>query len=214
LPFVHEDDLSPEEKGTPENEENDMENEKKWMCAQVWANWIIAFFTAALFIVAWQQYRLYRLDQRPWVGATLRSPVLDRPTRKVLGLLWHYMNGGKSPARNIRFNLSLKIGDPLPEKDANLVKAPTVGACSSPQPLPGNDGMLAMPGVDQIMNADATQDILDSGDSIKMNRLGLYFVGCLDYEEVSGGNHRTKVCEYYVPTSELFVSCLRGNDGY
>jgi hypothetical protein len=187
-----------------------MENEKGRR-AQAIASWVIAFFTIGLFAVAYLQYQLYKVSERPWIGPTTRSVGYDETRRSVVVVQWHYTNGGKSPAGNMRFNLDLKIGPPIPFQDLTTLKAPGVEECHSPQPLPGKDGFTAMPGTDQIFIATSTQNVLDSSDSVTKNLLGLYFVGCVDYGDVSGDNHRTNVCEFYVPASRTFLSCLHGN---
>jgi hypothetical protein len=165
-----------------------MENEKGRR-AQAIASWVIAFFTIGLFAVAYLQYQLYKVSERPWIGPTTRSVGYDETRRSVVVVQWHYTNGGKSPAGNMRFNLDLKIGPPIPFQDLTTL----------------------MPGTDQIFIATSTQNVLDSSDSVTKNLLGLYFVGCVDYGDVSGDNHRTNVCEFYVPASRTFLSCLHGN---
>jgi hypothetical protein len=210
LPSVHKGDLPPEEQGNPRSKEYNMENERPWIRAQVLANVIVAFFTAALFFVAYWQYRLYVLNERPWVGPVRRTVSVDKTNGKFIELEWWYTNGGKSVARNLRFDLSLKIGPPL-KIEVSAIEAPVADRCHKPESLPGMEGFTDMPGAEQVYLSATPQEVLDSGESIVANRIGLYFVGCLDYEDTSGQNHRTNVCEFFFPSAHIFMACARGN---
>lgn len=75
-----------------------------------------------------------RLDQRPWIGPAWRGLARDPTNGKIVGIHWKYINGGKSPALNVRFNLNLMIGAPL-EGQPSAIHAPIVERCEDPQPL-------------------------------------------------------------------------------
>jgi hypothetical protein len=186
--------------------------ENSGMGSQTMTNWIMAIFTVVIAGVEMRQCHVAIDSERPWIGPTTRTVGWDKSNEKVLVLYWKYVNGGKSPALNLRFNLNLKIGSPLKEK-VDTIDVPSVERCKNRQSLPGAEGYMAMPGAEQIFIAPPTPDIPDSSESIVANRVGLYFVGCLDYEDVSGRNHRTNVCELYLPKSHIFLPCARGNNG-
>jgi hypothetical protein len=183
-------------------------NERRWSNAQVVANWVIAILTGILAVIAWNQYWWFKSTERPWIGSMSRAIGRDEQGR-IGGVNWGYMSGGKTAAKNVRIHLPMMIGDPIP-KTPDEIKIPHVEECSGGASLPGKTGLIVLPGIGYMYAAFAPQNVIDSAKSIAENRVGLYFVGCLDYEDQSGENHRTYVCEYYSRTADRFELCPRG----
>lgn len=185
-----------------------MESEK-WLRYYTWGTWVMAIFTIVIAGATIQQCRMNRDSERPWLGPVQRTLTMGEAHR-VKNFQWHYRNGGKSPAIDVRFSLFLKLGDPLPN-DLLTMKAPVIAPCERTQPLPEDQSSLALPGINYTFQSPPPQDVIDSNESLVANRLGLYFVGCVDYRSTSGINYRTWVCEYYHPEMEMFYACVRGN---
>lgn len=183
----------------------------KYVRAQAWSSVIIALFTIVLAGVGMQQCYMYRASERPWIGPISRTLNSVEETGKFHSLEWRFTNGGKSPAINVRFNLNLYVGERIPPGDPAQIKIPEVSLCSSSKPLPGEGAGPVIPGVPQTFAAYAPQNVVDSTESIKANKIGLYFVGCVDYEGPIGKDYRTWVCEYFEPTAGVFRACHRSS---
>jgi hypothetical protein len=182
-----------------------------WLKRYTLATVVMAIFTIVIAGATVQQCRMNRDNERPWVGSIIRGVAVEEKTNRVQRVEWYYRNAGKAVAKNIRVDLTLRVGDPVPRDMASL-KPPTVSQCESAKGLPGDKGMVLLPGADQSFIVSPPQDVIDSSQSINDNKLGLYLVECLDYTDTVGNEHRTRVCEVYMPAIKRFLLCLSGSD--
>jgi hypothetical protein len=181
----------------------------RWIKAQVWANWVIAAFTAILALNGWQQYKWARDSERPWISSSGQAISLDEEGR-VRGIIWHLTNGGKSPAQNVQVALSLRIGDAIPKDDHSL-KSPLPEKCQAIPLLEGEDGPMVIPGVTIDIPIGPPPEVVNSSADINRNVRGLYVIGCIDYKDGTGRSHRTDVCEFYSPILHNLRVCPHGN---
>lgn len=181
----------------------------RWADPEVWFSGVVAFFTVVLVVVAWQQYRWMQLSERPLVSPVQRKVYYN--DTMATGIDWTFKNGGKSPALNVRYNLEFRVGEAIPMMFTPETKTPTLPECESTAPLSTHGGFALPPGVDQSIRRGISPDALSKSDSINTNSVGLYWVGCVDYEDLTGKNHRTWVCEWYANRDHDFGLCPYGN---
>ncbi len=185
------------------------------------SNAIIAVFTVLIFLTGsiytvfaalqWSvMHDTLRLE-RPWLGPVSRTIYPPPENGHMIGIGWHFQNGGRSVATRIRNNLEFRIG-PFPTTQDSW---PHFEACPKGE-LPGKVGNISIPGSESVFTLEISSEIAKSMDDVYQRKVGLFLVGCVDYSDSSRKPHyRTEVFELFLPgVAPRFLAHTSGNDAY
>ena|SRR5882724_4365242 len=149
--------------------------------------------------------------ERPWVGPTKREFYYSH--NRMVGMDWHFQNGGRTPATRVRSDIEFRIG-PIPEK-LTQENRPKIQRCEDGELSDALGSFVAIPNVDSSYPIAPGPQVIAALDDVYSNKVGLYLTGCVDYSDSSKINwYRTNVLETFHPTpqgGELAIAMF-GND--
>jgi len=132
-------------------------------------------------------------DQRPyiWLGNNVGSPEFWRPPRSTepegyVAWAWHYTNYGKTPARDVKLNQSMQIGDNA------LAKARTFdGPEHTLPPLPPTKDDFSSSISKSKISPQEFQRLMTTDNTIVV-------YGHFTYTDASGERYETGFCIYHL----------------
>jgi hypothetical protein len=168
--------------------------------------------THALAVAAKQQADVMATDlrqQRPWIGeAGPDTYAINKTTNRLDMVEWHFRNGGRTTAIDVRGGLEFRLGPPFRGNSYAAIKEIVPNKdrlCtgeSSKRP-----GMVALQGIDQIYPISILPDVRARLDDVYITRTkSLYLVGCITYfSEARRPQYHNIFIEWYNPEEVTLI---------
>jgi hypothetical protein len=146
----------------------------------------------------------FRLEQRAWVGPTQVETVTKANENQRFKVNVSIVNSGKTPALRYRSTAYLRMIDAKgnPELPKEIVNKAMKETSAVMQP-----GMTfkVTPEFNKVLSKADIDDLLAGKSAI-------YLVGIINYEDVFGRPHSTKICIYLAKDLAELKPCSSGNE--